>query len=211
MYRNRAEAARLLAERLGTYKGQNPLVLAIPRGAVPMGWIIAESLNGELDVVLVHKLGAPGNPELAVGAVSEDGDIFLGEAARELSVSGDYIEREAEEQLGVLNERRSAYTPGRGPIAPSGRTVILVDDGVATGSTMEAAVYLVRETQPERLVVAVGVAPPKTLNRLRTLADEVVCPEVPDVFHAVGQAFAEFEPVTDADVVRILRAATKDA
>lgn len=211
MYTNRTDAARRLAERLGTYKGQNPLILAIPRGAVPMGQLIAEELEGDLDVVLVHKLGAPGNPELAVGAVSEAGEVFLGEVGRQLEVSEEYVRREAEKQVELLKERRAKYTPHRGPIDPSDRTVILVDDGVATGSTMEAAINIVREASPKKLIVAVGVAPAETLSRLRSLADEVICPEVPDIFMAVGQAFLEFEPVSDDQVVQILGSTTENA
>ena len=207
MFQNRTQAAQRLAHRLKEYADEKPLVLAIPRGAVPMGRIIADTLYGDLDVVLVHKLGAPGNPELAIGAVSEDGHVFVGENARRIGVSQSYIEREAERQRRVLTERREAYTPDRERFDPEGRTVIVVDDGVATGATMIAALDAVRRADPKRLIVAVGVAPQSTLNQLREGADEVVCLEVPDLFVAVGQAFREFGPVTDEDVIRILRSA----
>lgn len=205
MFTNREEAAHQLVQHLAEYKGTRPLVLAIPRGAVPMGKIIAEALEGELDVVLVHKLGAPGNPEYAIGAVSETEDLFLRAQAKEPALPESYIERAADEQMRVLKARRETYTPDRGPIDPEGRTAIVVDDGVATGATMGAALETVRRARPERLVVAVAVAPAETLERLRTLADEVVCLEVPAFFTAVGQAFMEFEPVTDEDVTRIMR------
>lgn len=205
MFKNREEAAHQLVQHLAEYKGTRPLVLAIPRGAVPMGKIIAEALEGELDVVLVHKLGAPGHPEYAIGAVSETGDVFLRAQAKEPALPEAYIDREADEQGRVLKARRATYTPDRGPIDPEGRTAIVVDDGVATGATMGAALETVRRARPERLVVAVAVAPAETLERLRSLADEVVCLEVPAFFMAVGQAFMEFEPVTDEDVVRLLR------
>ena len=207
MFQNRTQAAQRLAQRLKSYAEENPLVLAIPRGAVPMGRIIADALYGDLDVVLVHKLGAPGNPELAIGAVSEDGHVFVGENARRIGVSQDYIEREADRQHQVLKERREAYTPERERFDPEGRTVIVVDDGVATGATMMAALDAVRRAEPKHLIVAVGVAPQSTLNQIREAADEVICLEVPEMFVAVGQAFREFGPVTDEDVIRILRSA----
>lgn len=205
MFTNRKQAAHRLVEHLEKYRGQRPLVLAIPRGAVPMGKIIADALDGELDVVLVHKLGAPGEPELAIGAVGESGHVFTGENAERLGVSQDYIDREAENQLQVLKQRRETYTPEREPVDPAGRTVIVVDDGVATGATMIAALRTIREAKPERLVAAVAVAPTASLQKLRKHADEVICLEVPEVFMAVGQAFMEFESVSDEDAIRILQ------
>ena len=205
MFANRTQAAHQLAQHLQAYEGENPLVLAIPRGALPMGKIIAEALGGELDVVLVHKLGAPGNPELAVGAVSEKGAVFTNANARALGVSREYIDREAEKQLQVLKERRERYTPDRGPIRPEGRTVIVVDDGVATGSTMVAALRTLREADPDRLIVAIAVAPADTVKDLREEADTVICLEVPHPFVAVGQAFVEFDPVTDDEAIAVLQ------
>ncbi len=205
MFANRAQAARQLAERLQAYAGTHPLVLAIPRGGVPMGTVIANALGGELDVVLVHKLGAPGNPELAIGAVSEEGTVLTHPTAQALDVGSVYLRREAARQLRVLRERRKKYTPERTAISPAGRTVIVVDDGVATGSTMAAALQTVREEHPDTLVVAIAVAPADTVATLREQADEVVCLEVPDQFAAVGQAFAEFGQVTDEDVVAALQ------
>jgi predicted phosphoribosyltransferase len=172
-----------------------------------MGKVVAEALGGELDVVLVHKLGAPGNPELAVGAVSENGEVFTNENARALDISRDYIEREAQKQLQVLQARREQYTPDRGPVSPTGRTAIVVDDGVATGSTMVAALRTVREADPDRLIVAIAVAPADTVTALREEADEVVCLKVPQSFVAVGQAFREFDPVTDEEAIAVLQSA----
>ena len=204
MYRDRNDAAEHLTRALAGYRGCTPLVLAIPRGAVPMAAHIARALEGELDVVLVHKLGAPGNPEFAVGAVSEDGTVHVADHARRLGIDEHYLQREAEEQLQTLRARREQYTPVRRAMDPAGRTVIVVDDGIATGSTMLAALRAVRARHPGRLIAAVGVAPPETCDRLRAEADEVVCPLTPDTFQAVGQYFRRFEQVTDDEVVSTL-------
>ena len=204
MYRDRNDAAEHLTRALAGYRGCMPLVLAIPRGAVPMAAHIARALEGELDVVLVHKLGAPGNPEFAVGAVSEDGTVHVADHARRLGIDEHYLQREAEEQLQTLRARREQYTPVRRAMDPAGRTVIVVDDGIATGSTMLAALRAVRARHPGRLIAAVGVAPPETCERLRAEADEVACPLTPDTFQAVGQYFRRFEQITDDEVVSTL-------
>ena len=199
------DAAKQLAERLDAYQGQNPLVLAIPRGAVPMAHHIAHVLGGELDVVLVRKLGAPNQPELAVGAIDESGEVYLHPYAEQLHLSTHYLEGEEEDQLQTLKERRAAYTPHRPPLNPKGRVVIVVDDGVATGSTMSAALHAIRAKNPKKLIVAVGVAPTDTIQRLKHEADEVVCLATPDPFYAVGQFFQNFSQVSDAEVIRYLK------
>lgn len=204
MFRNRREAASLMAERLAGYRGRNPLVLAIPRGGVPMGRIVADALEGELDVVLVHKLGAPGNPEYAIGSVDESGNIEVTDAVAHYRISQDYIEAEAREQLDRMAARRARY--GRPPAEARDRVAIVVDDGVATGSTLLAALRAVRAREPQKLVAAVGVAPPEALRRLEKVADETVCLEAPADFYAVGQFYREFEQVTDEEVVRLLGA-----
>lgn len=208
MFKDRADAALQLAERLRYLNGEHPLVLAIPRGAVPMARLIADALGGELDTVLVHKLGAPGNPEYAVGAVSEDGTVEISQNGRKLC-SKDYIDREADTQLRVLRERRQRYTPVRPPIDPSGRIVIVVDDGSATGATMIAALQTLRRREPRRLIAALGVAPPDTLRRIEAEADAVACLAAPSAFYAVGQHFSDFRQVSDEDVVEILRQGTR--
>jgi predicted phosphoribosyltransferase len=201
---SRIEAAKLLAKRLQGYRGQNPLVLGIPRGAVPMAQVIADSLKGELDVVLVHKLGAPYQEEFAIGSVSERGDVHLSEEVELYGIEKPYIDREVARQLEVLHRRRAAYTPVRPPISPAGRIVIVVDDGIATGWTMIAALRSIRPQKPAKLVAAMAVAPPAAVEKMKREADEVVCLAAPAAFYAVGQFFADFGQVTDEEVTEIL-------
>jgi predicted phosphoribosyltransferase len=205
-FSDRNEAAQLLAERLAAYRHQHPLVLAIPRGAVPMGRIIADALGGELDVVLVRKLGAPGNAEFAIGSVDESGWAFVADYAASTGADAAYIEAEKQAQLAVMRRRRAEYTPVRAPIDPAGRVVIVVDDGLATGSTMISALHALRTRSPAKLIVAVPVSPPDTLRKVQALADETVCLAAPAHFAAVGQFYREFNQVSDAEVIAILRA-----
>jgi predicted phosphoribosyltransferase len=172
-----------------------------------MARLIADCLEGELDVVLVHKIGAPGQREFAVGSVSEDGRVYLSEVVERYQLSGEYIEREAKEQVEALRRRRATYTPVRPPIPVAGRIVIVVDDGVATGWTLTAALRTVRALEPARLIAALAVAPPETFARLAAEADEIVCLDQPEDFFAVGQFFEEFPQVTDAEVIEALRGA----
>ena len=200
MFDDRMDAARRLAGRLSALKGQRPLVLAIPRGAVPMAAHIARALDGELDVVLVRKLGAPGNPEYAIGAVDESGTVWINPEVAARIDSSD-LEHEVARQRSVLDTRRRTYGPARDP---AGRVVIVVDDGVATGSTLIAALRAVRRHQPRRLIAAIGVAPPETIARLSGYADEIVCLDTPQWFGSVGEFYRDFAQVEDTEVVRLL-------
>ena len=206
-FANRDEAAHLLAEKLSAYKGRNALILAIPRGAVPMGKILANQLSGELDVILVRKLGAPGNPEYAIGSVDESGHVTLNPEAEGI-VDDSYLEEEIQRQMDTMRKRRALYTPVRPPIDPKDRIVIIVDDGIATGSTMLAALHAIRQKNPRKLIAAIGVAPQESVERLAGVADEVVCLQTPAFFAAVGQFFEEFPQVDDAEVVKTLTTKT---
>ncbi len=207
MFRDRIDAAQQLADRLKNYRGKHALILAIPRGAVPMAKIIADQLGAELDVVLVRKLRAPQQPELAIGSVDESGWTYLADYARAYGGTADYIETEKRDQMATLRQRRAQYTPIRPPISPVGRIVIVIDDGLATGATMISALHGLRATKPAKLICAVPVSPPETLAKVAELADEVVCLEAPDFFQAVGQFYRHFPQVDDDEVIEILRQA----
>lgn len=170
-----------------------------------MAAIIADALEGDVDVVLVRKLGAPGQPELAIGAVDELGRVSLAHTARDLGVSEAYIAREVEAQTKVIRTRRALYTPVHPPIEPAGRVAIVVDDGIATGATMLSALAAVRERKPVMLVAALGVAPADVLWRVQDLADRVVCLETPEVMFAVGEFYQDFPSVSDDEVIEILK------
>lgn len=206
IFANRNDAAKRLAAALEFCRGENPLVLAIPRGAVPMGRVIADALDGELDVLLVRKLRSPYSPELAIGAVDETGWTFIAPHAREVGATTEYIEREKRTQLALVKERRALYTPGRPPLNPEGKIAIVVDDGLATGATMVAALHAVRTKTPAKLICAVPVASSRSLETVRGYADEMICLEVPQDFYAVGQFYGSFPQIEDQDVVALLEA-----
>lgn len=205
MFHDRDDAARQLADKLIEYRGQNPLVLAIPRGAVPMAKLIAQRLDGELDVVLVRKLRAPDQPELAIGSVDESGWTYIADFAAIYGADSDYIESEKQAQLETIRQRRAQYTPVRAPIDPTGRIVIVIDDGLATGATMISALHGLRAKRPAKLICAVPVSPPETLRKVRELADQVVCLQAPPYFQAVGQFYSRFYQVSDDEVMEMLR------
>ena len=205
LFYDRREAGARLAEALDEYRGKDVLVLGIPRGGVPVAAEVACGLDAELDVVVARKLGAPTSPELAIGAVTANGGRFLNEELiRELGVSDAYLERVAAEQMAEARRREERF---RGPHAigeVTRRTVIVVDDGLATGATMRAAVRSVRKQEPARLVVAVPVGSAEACAALREEADEVVCLYQPVPFFAVGAFYEHFEPTEDAEVQQIL-------
>ncbi len=204
LFDSRLDAGRRLAKALAGYRGRKPLVLAIPRGAVEMGAAVAEALEGELDVVLVRKLRAPFSPELAVGAVDESGWTYIAEHAAQTGADQAYLAREKSAQLELLRQRRAQYTPARAPADPRGRVAIVVDDGIATGASMIAALHAVRAKHPARLICAVPVAARESLEQVKPYADEVVCLETPYDFRAVGQFYRQFPQVEDDDVVALL-------
>jgi len=206
MFRDREDAAYKLATAMRNLKLDNPLVLAIPRGGVATGAVLARELGAELDVVLSRKLRAPDQPELAIGAISEDGQVHLNRRAVEaLGVTDEYLQQEKQHQLAEIARRKQLFRSVR-PEAPiSGRTVIVTDDGIATGSTMMAALQTVRPQRPAQLIVAVPVAPFDRLAAFEARCDKVVCLDSPVEFWAVGQFYEDFPTVEDEQVVELLK------
>ena len=198
----------MLARRLEKYRLQRPLVLAIPRGAVPMGSIVADALDGELDVVLVRKLRAPYNPELAIGSIDETGAVYLDPDTRDLWDEA-YLEGEKKTQFATLHQRRQQYAPAGAPIDAAGRVAVVIDDGIATGSTMIAALRAVRARHPAKLIAATGVASAEALRLIGREADEVVCLETPEILYAIGYHFRDFSQVSDEEVVATLQEARR--
>ncbi len=198
----------MLAQALEHHRGEHPLVLGVPRGGVEVAAVIAEHLDGELDVAIARKIGAPFNPELALGAVAADGEpLFEPELLRRLGVDEEYVREEAERQTEEVHRREQAYRGEPAEPAVEGRVVIVVDDGIATGSTMLALLRYLRRRGPRQLVCAVPVGPPDTIPRLAAEADEVVCPNQPAFFMAVGQWYMDFHQVSDEEVMALLAAA----
>jgi putative phosphoribosyl transferase len=203
---NREHGGQLLAERLSAYQQQpNVLVLGLPRGGVPVASVVAKALHAPLDVLMVRKLGMPTHPEYAMGAIASGGVRVMNPDAAFLGISAKEIEAVAAHERLELARRERLYRAGRPALALKGLTVILVDDGLATGSTMRAAVLAARRAQAQRIVVAVPVAAPETAESLRSEADEVVCVATPVPLRAVGLWYDDFEQVSD-DAVRALLA-----
>jgi len=209
-FTNRDEAGRSLADdvrrRLGAANpDERRLVLGLPRGGLPVAVHVAKALDAPLDVLTVRKLGAPGHEELAMGAIASGGIQVLDRGLVDrLGVSEDRLQQVVEREQAELQRREEAFREGREPLALSGATVVLVDDGVATGATMKAAIDAVREAGTTRVVVAIPLAPKDTLRELRAKADEVICLETPSPFWAVGQGYHDFPQVQDDEVRRIL-------
>ena len=205
MFKDRLDAARQLSKALKKYEGQNPLILAIPRGAVPMSAWIADVLHGQMDVVLVRKLRAPFQPEVAIGVVDETGLAYLSPCAATLGIDPQYVKDEIKLQMQTLKARRRQYSRIRAPIPVQGRVVIVVDDGLATGATMMSALKAVRQHHPQRLVCAIPVASPDALAQIKPLTDETVCLHAPEDFMAVAQFYQQFPQVDDAQVMASLQ------
>ena len=207
-FADRAEAGRFLAAELATRKlPGNVIVLALPRGGLPVGLEVAKKLQAPLDVVIVRKLGVPWQPELAMGAIASGSVQTLDQdLIRELNISREEIDAVIDKEKAELERREKLYRKGRPALDLRGRTVLLVDDGLATGSTMLVAVRYVRSMKPGRTLVAVPVASVQACDRLKTEADECICLATPELFAAVGQWYADFPQVNDSEVQRFLEA-----
>ena len=210
VFADRVEAGRKLAARLLKYKDQQPVVLGVPRGGVPVAFEVARALNAPLDVIIVRKLGAPGQPELGVGAVV-DGDhpetILNPDVMSLLRVSRAYLEREVRDQLKEIHRRNQLYRAGRARVELKDRTVIVVDDGIATGGSIRAALRGVRHQAPRKVVLAVPVGPADTMASLRDEVDEIVCLSTPVTFFGIGEFYVDFHQLADAEVIRLLELA----
>jgi putative phosphoribosyl transferase len=204
IFSDRVEAGERLGEALRPLAGSNAVVLAIPRGGVIVGEAAASPVDAPLDVVVPRKIGAPGNPELAIGAVAPGIRVLDRRMVDGLGVSDAYLDREIAAQEAEIERRQHAYRQGRPPQPVEGRVAIVIDDGVATGSTAVAALRWAREQGAERVVLAVPVAPPQSLDRLRAEADDVVVLDTPSPFFAVGEWYRDFEQTTDRQVVDAL-------
>ena len=203
---DRRDAGRRLAAALADRGGADPVVLALPRGGVPVGFEVARALRAPLGVVLVRKIGAPGHPEFGIGAVVDGAEVVLNEEAlRMVAPPPGYVEAETRRQIAEIERRRRAYVGDRPPVPTRGRTVIVADDGIATGGTAEAALRAIRRAGAAQIVLAVLVAPPEAVARLSPHADALVCLLIPEPFRAVSLHFRNFEQTTDEEVMMLLR------
>jgi len=210
-FRDREDAGRRLADRLVGYRGENPVIFALPRGGVPVGYEIAHSLGAPLDVFIARKLGAPNQPELGIGAVAQDGARVLNERiVREVGVSEEYIERIAAEETEEAQRRLELFRGDRPEPEVRERTVILVDDGIATGVTTRAAMEALRRREPRCLVLAVPVCATRTAELLRQEVDELICLEAPSNLMAIGLWYQNFEQVPDEEVIELLERARRE-
>ncbi len=206
MFIDRSDAGIQLAQRLKKYSGQKSvLVLALPRGGVVTGFEIARALGAPLDVLIVRKIGFPGQPELAIGAVSETGAVVLNESIiSSYGVSEDYVRKEISRQKEEISRRVKLYRNGEPISELEGRTIILVDDGVATGATVKAAIATLKKEKITKLILALPVGPPEAAAELKEMVDDFICLEVPAYFGAVGAFYEDFTQVSDGEVVEML-------
>lgn len=213
-YKDRAHAGKTLAQALERYRKDRPVILALPRGGVPVGYEVALSLDAPLDVLVVRKIGAPFSPELALGAVV-DGDapslVLNRDIINAYGVDETFLQKETARQMDEIERRRTLYRQGGTPLDVTGKTVIVVDDGIATGATMRAALQALKQYKPAKLVLAVPVAAADSLRALQGAADDIVCPQQPSAFSGVGQFYDDFTQTEDADVIRLLKSAAAHA
>jgi putative phosphoribosyl transferase len=206
MFADRADGGLELARLLRPYKGTGCVVYALPRGGVITAKVVADELNAPLDLIITRKIGHPNNPEYALGAITDDGDVALD--SRELpGIPPEWLTAEKARQLKEAQRRRDIYLAGRTPVPVKGKTAILVDDGIATGYTMEAAIFSVRKRDPSKIVVAAPVAPEGVLQRFKDLADEVVVVQAPELLYAIGYWYDDFAPVEDDEVLGLMNEA----
>lgn len=206
MFKDREDAALRLAERLKSRTLKDPVVLAIPRGGVVTGAVLARALGAELDVVLARKLRAPYQPELALGAIGEDGEVYLSEFARQVEgATEDYIVKERDHQIAEIERRKKLFRAVRPQADVAGRSVIVTDDGIATGSTMLAALHVLKAREPHEVILAVPVAPPDTLAMLARQCDSVECLIAPDYLGAISAFYSDFKQIEDEEALRLLR------
>jgi putative phosphoribosyl transferase len=212
VFTDRRHAGKQLAAALAPLRQGSPLVLAVPRGGVPVAFEVACALDAHLDIVVARKLGAPGQHELGLGAIVDSDhpqSVLNDEIIRQLEVSPDYLQAEIEKELVEIRRRQDTYRKGRSPVQIVGRTVILIDDGIATGGSIRAALRGLRRMNPSKLVLAVPVAPPETVQSLRAECDEIVCLETPEFFFAIGEFYQNFSQTTDEEVIELLEAAAQ--
>jgi predicted phosphoribosyltransferase len=206
MFLDRHDAGLQLADLLRDMPLRDPLVLGIPRGGIVIGAVLARELNADLDVVLARKLRAPYQPELAIGAIAESGEMYLNhlgeETAREMP---DYLRQEQEYQMAEIRRRQQLFRGARPPAPVAGRSVIVTDDGIATGATMLAALHVVKNERPFEVIVAAPVASPERLREIHKWCDRIVCIQAPDNFWAIGQFYDDFEQIEDTEVLDLLR------
>lgn len=207
IFRDRKDSGTRLAQELKELKGKNAIVLAIPRGGVPVAMEVAKYLGCEMDLIITRKVGAPGNPEFAIGSVTQDGELITDrEFATSYGVGERYLVEESKRQTDIIKERLRRFRGDRPYPSLKDRIVVVVDDGIATGYTIRAAVQSIRRKNPAKLILAVPVAPQETIEELSKEVDQVVCLSTPEIFYAIGEFYENFEQVEDEEVVRMLKA-----